>query len=170
MKRWRGPLLVALIVAALAHLAFVRAYPSLLMAATMQKLGAGGDKLHRWLAAPRVTPDARRIVRPAPEFAYSACVYDLSRGPLRIRVPASPDYWSLSFYAANSDNFLTLRDIDHRDGLELLLADGDAAPAGALRVPTPRGIALIRRLATDDAGWQTVERLRKEDVCTLVVS
>ncbi|WP_028081244.1 DUF1254 domain-containing protein [Solimonas soli] len=170
MKPWRAPLLVAVVVAVLAHIAFVHAYPTLLMRATLRQLGGGGERLHRWLAAPRVTPAARRIVRPAPEFAYSACVYDLSRGALRIRLPASPDYWSLSFYAGNSDNFLTLRDVDHRDGLELLLAAGEAAPAAALRAPDTRGVALIRRLATDDAGWQNVERLRKEDVCTLAAS
>lgn len=170
MKRWIGPLLVVLLVAVLTHGALVLAYPRVLMHATLNTLSANGEKLHRWLPAARVTPASRRIVRPAPEFAYSACVYDLSKGALRIRVPASPDYWSLSFYGANSDNFLTLRDVDHRDGLELRIAHGDSAPQDAQRAPTARGIALIRRLAVTAEDWQNVERLRKEDVCMLDAS
>ncbi|MGH8446031.1 MAG: DUF1254 domain-containing protein [Solimonas sp.] len=168
-RGWRGPLLLALLVAAGVHLAFVAAYPNLVMRVAMQKLSGGGERLHRWLPAPRVTPEARKIVRPAPEFAYSACVYDLHRGPLRIRVGASQAYWSLSLYAANTDNFLVMRDVDHRDGLDLVVvhgADGGTSgPPGAVQAPTARGIALIRRLASDDAAWAGVETLRKEDAC-----
>jgi uncharacterized membrane protein len=167
VARWRGPLLLALIVAALAHLALVVVYPRALMQLTMQAMSQHGERLHRWLHAPPVTPAARRIVRPGPEFAYSACVYDLSRGPLHIHVPASTHYWSLSLYAANTDNFRVERDVEHPQGLDLTLAYG-AAPSSAVQAPSARGIALLRRLATDDAAWTEVNALRKEDACTSV--
>lgn len=162
--------MTAIVVAAVVHLAAIVLYPRLVMQMTMQGMSHHGERLNRWLHAAPVTPDARRIVRPGPEFAYSACVYELRSEPLHIHVPASPGYWSLSLYAANSDNYLTVRDIDHRNGFDLLLSDAEVLPAGAVRAPGPRGVVLLRRLATDTAAWSAVTALRKEDVCSSVVS
>lgn len=167
MKRLVCPALLAVGVAVATHYAAVLAFPYLRMEAAMRGI-SGGERVNVWLHARRVTPDSRRVVRPAPEFAYSSCVYDLSQHPLRLHVAAWPRYWSLSLYAANTDNFLTLGDRDHPAGVDLVLTAGDA-PAAAVHSPSTRGIALIRRLVPDAEDWTAVAAVRKEDVCALVI-
>jgi hypothetical protein len=45
----------------------------------------GADGVNAWhVRAERVTAASRSIVRPSPDFAYSACVYDLTQGPVII--------------------------------------------------------------------------------------
>ncbi|WP_428312044.1 DUF1254 domain-containing protein [Hydrocarboniphaga sp.] len=164
MRRLLRVALLALAVAVATHYAAVVALPYLSMQLAMRAISFGGERVNSWLHARPVTPDSRRVVRPAPEFAYSSCVYDLSRQPLRIHVAAWPAYWSLSLYAANTDNFLTMGDRDHPEGVELVLVQGDQA-AGTVHSPSTRGIALIRRLVTDADGWSAVDAARKDDVC-----
>jgi uncharacterized membrane protein len=166
MKRVLYPALLAIGLALATHYAAILAFPYLRMEAAMRGISGGGERVNTWLHGRRVTPESRRVVRPAPEFAYSSCVYDVSQHPLRIHVAAWPRYWSLSLYAANTDNFLTLGDRDHADGVDLLLA-ADDTPA-AIRSPSKRGIALIRRLVPDADSWNAVAAVRKEDVCALV--
>ena len=141
---------VAVAIAVVTHLSLVHAVPRALMEAAMEKLGGG--RLNAWVVAERVTPESRQIVRPSPDFAYSACVYDLSRGPITIRVAPWEQYWSLSLYAANSDNFYVVDDREAQHGVTILLArrrprDADDREAVFVKSPSARGIALIRRLA-----------------------
>lgn len=91
----------ALGVATLSHIAIVSAFPSAIMDTAIERLSQG--RFNDWRVADRVTPLSRQIVRPSPDFAYSACPYDLSRGPISLRVAPWDGYWSLSLYADNSD-------------------------------------------------------------------
>ena len=161
---------VAVAIAVVTHLSLVHAVPRALMEAAMEKLGGG--RLNAWVVAERVTPESRQIVRPSPDFAYSACVYDLSRGPITIRVAPWEQYWSLSLYAANSDNFFVIDDREAHHGAEIaLVRKGTAHPEGASMVvesPSARGIALIRRLAPSPSTYEAAARVASEDVCASV--
>jgi len=164
--------LVALIIAAIVHVALIFATPYVLMNVAFERLGAGG--FNHWTMAPRVTPERRAIVRPAPDFAYSACVYDVSDGPVTIRVEPWSDYWSLSLYGANSDNFYVVGDRDVRAGGEItLVRHRRDAPQDAEQVvvsPSGRGIALIRRLAPTQFLYDSAARVGADDVCAALTT
>jgi uncharacterized membrane protein len=157
----------ALLAAIATHFAIIVAIPRVSMNVAFERLSAGG--MNSWRVGDRVTPLSRTIVRPSPDFAYSACAYDLSDGPLTIRVAPWPSYWSLSLYADNSDNYFVIDDREARAGVELtLVRRGARAPEDAPRVvqsPSGRGIALIRRLAPTVSDYDSARAIAREDVC-----
>jgi uncharacterized membrane protein len=157
----------AMIAAAVAHVALVQASPRVLMNKAIERIGAGGS--NAWRIADRVTPDSRQIVRPSPDFAYAACSYDLSEGPVTIHVEPWGAYWSLSLYADNSDNFFVVDDREVREGVTItLVQQGRATPEGAPRVvrsPSVRGIALIRRLAPTPDEYAAAAQVARGDIC-----
>lgn len=159
--------LAALVVAALTHLALIYAAPRVLMNVAFDRLSTGGA--NAWHLGDRVTPLSRAIVRPSPDFAYSACAYDLSDGPLTLRVAPWHAYWSISLYAANSDNYFVVDDREARNGVEIALVRRNRdAPEGAPRVvesPSTRGIALIRRLAPTAEEYSRASEVARSDVC-----
>lgn len=167
MSGWGKYALAALVIAAAAHLTIVSAVPSVLTGIAITRLSDNG--FNQWMRAPRVTEQSRTIVRPAPDFAYSACAYDFSKGPLMLRVAPWGDYWSLSLYAANSDNFFVIDDREARRGADIILVRaGRAAPETASRVvesPSARGVALIRRLAPTATAYAAAAAVAQTDVC-----
>lgn len=158
-------ILAALLIAAGAHFAFIYATPRVLMNVAIERLSEGGT--NAWRLAPRVTPQSRTIVRPSPDFAYSTCAYDLSRGPLLLRSAAWSQYWSLSLYAANSDNFFVIDDREARHGANIVLVRGNAPDTDlqVVRSPSTRGIALIRRLAPTADAHRRAQDAAQSDVC-----
>lgn len=170
MKR-HGPwlLLVFALSFALGHVACAWWIPRHIMGTTLSAMARGGERLNTFNAGRRVTPDSRRVVRPSPDLAYSACVYDLSDAPLHVRVPPWRHYWSVSLYAANSDNYATRNDRTDAAGTEfLLVGQDDPAPAVSMpvmRSPSATGVILIRRLMPDAAEWSALAPLREEDRC-----
>lgn len=158
----------ALVIAILAHFAYVNAVPRMLMSVAMSRI-AGGER-NAWRLAPRVTPDSRTIVRPSPDFAYSACSYDLSHGPVRIDVAPWDGYWSLSLYADNSDNFFVVDDREVEGGVHVMLsrsrpADNTDASVRVVQSPSVRGIALIRRLAPNADAYNAAAVAARGDAC-----
>jgi uncharacterized membrane protein len=112
-------------------------------------------------------------VRPSPDFAYSACPYDLGNGPVRIHVTPWGDYWSLSLYGANSDNYYVLDDREAQAGADILLIRSGSSPpdheaATILESPSQRGIALIRRLAPTPDTYEDAAQVAHGDVCSRV--
>jgi uncharacterized membrane protein len=168
--KWGKYLLGALIVAALAHFAAIIAVPRVLMNVATERIGADG--MNAWHVSERVTAASRSIVRPSPDFAYSACVYDLTQGPVIISATPWDNYWSLSLYGANSDNFFVIDDREAHHGAEITLVKrGTAHPEGASMVvesPSERGIALIRRLAPTPQAYEAAKTVAAEDVCMSV--
>lgn len=168
MSSWRQYVWGALIAAVASHLAFVHAVPRVMMNVALERLTAPNG-YNAWTVGERVTAASRTIVRPSPDFAYSACAYDLSDGPLTITATPWDSYWSLSLYAANSDNYFVIDDREARGGAEItLVRRGRAPPEGAAQVvesPTVRGVALIRRLAPDLELYNAAAALARADVC-----
>ena len=101
------------------------------------------------------------VVRDSPDMVNMFGVYDASRGPVRIRcqVPDWDTYWSISFFAWNTDNFYVLNDRAAKSkDLELIVT----APGARYRKqgneetiasPTARGVVLVRTVVKnrDDA-------------------
>ena len=164
---WGKYVLGALIAAALVHVAAIFAVPRVLMNVAMERIGAAG--VNSWHMNGRVTAASRQIVRPSPDFAYSACVFDLSHGPVVITATPWDDYWSLSLYGANSDNFFVIDDREARGGAEITLVRRGAAPpdtgATIVESPSTRGIALIRRLAPTASRYEAAKIVAADDIC-----
>jgi len=160
----------ALAIAVVTHLAAVYAAPRLLMNVAIERLSESG--VNSWRLAPRVTTQARQIIRPSPDFAYSVCVYDLADGPIVISAAPWEPYWSLSLYAANTDNFFVIDDREARYGAEItLVRAGRPHPEGASMVvesPSQRGVALIRRLAPSPQTYDGAAQAARADVCQSV--
>lgn len=157
----------ALLVAVVLHFGLIHVAPRIMMNAAIERIGAEGFNV--WRAAPRITPAARDIPRPSPDFAYFACAYDLKEGPLNIRVAPWAGYWSLSLYADNSDNYYVIDDRETDfDARVTLVRTGRRPPEDARNVvysPSRRGIALIRRLAPDVASHAAAAAVASGDVC-----
>ena len=171
MRRWLAPILAGLILAVVVHVAILVSIPRVLMSRAMQRIDQrAGD--NTWIDWPRVTSASREVIRPAPELAYSLCVYDLRRGPVHMFVAPIRDYWSLALFDARTDNFELWNDTGMPHGVDIWLTGGSSAqpPRGVTLVhsPSSRGIALIRRHVTDDASWQDIQAARSLDVCAPV--
>jgi len=166
MSGWGKYVIAALLAAVVTHFVIIFATPNLLMDVAFKRLGSS----NAWHLGERVTQSSRAIVRPSPDFAYSACPYDLGAGPVRIHVTPWSDYWSLSLYAANSDNFYVLDDRETQNGVDVLLIRSGSAPperetATIVQSPSQRGIALIRRLAPTPDAYASAAQVARADVC-----
>ena len=169
--KWGQYVLGALIIAAIVHFAAIIAVPRVLMNVAMQRFGEDGDNV--WHLAERITVASQKIVRSSPDFAYSACVYDLSNGPVVIAAAPWDEYWSLSLYGDNTDNFFVIDDREAHHGAEItLIKRGTPHPDSASTIvesPSTRGIALMRRLAPTASTYSAAAEVAREDVCAAVV-
>jgi uncharacterized membrane protein len=167
VARW---LLLTLAVAVIVHLGAVWAAPYLLMRVATERLQMGGEERINLMQQPnRVTENARAVVRPSPDLAYSICTFDLARGPLHLRAAPWDDYMSLSVFAANSDVVFVRNDRQSEGAIEITLAlEGQQVPNGreVVRSPSRTGIALVRRLAPDEARFQAATAAAAGDICT----
>jgi len=173
VKRYWGPLLLALALAVIAHVAVVKLEPYYFMRGAINRNIVKGG-INKWFEAPRVTSASRTVVHPSPELAYSACVFDLSNGPVHLRVQPMDEYWSLSLYAADAENFHAWNYRTSPQGVDIWLVGSQAverqAPPGVAVVSSPsnRGLAFIRRHVVDDASWGLIAQARKLDRCEAV--
>lgn len=168
MKRGLGPLLVLLVTVAAAHALTLHLAPAVIMDRAMAALEARGVALHAFTTPTRVTPQSQSIVRSSPDLYYALCRFDLDRpgASLTVRMAAWPDYQSLSFFDARTDNFAVLRGTGKTVAVRLL-PPGSAPVAGAIVSPTARGVILIRRLAPDAARFAAAAEAGKGDACSL---
>jgi uncharacterized membrane protein len=114
------------------------------------------------VALPAPTPEKAVMPLMDPAFASAVCRYDLSQGPLKLTVPVSPAYTSVSFYTRNDVAYYAINDrAAGRRVIELDLmtsAQHDQVPedeeitaADRLIVesPTPTGLIAIRAMAPE---------------------
>ena len=156
--------------AALGHVVTIMAAPQVIMAVAMHRLSQQGALVNRFRFMPRVDARARAVVRPSPDLAYAACVYDLARGPILVSAGPSADhgYASLSVFAADSDMIAVDDSFAHPAGQHFVLAlPGQAVPTGVpvVRAVSRRGVILDRRLAPDAAAFAAADAGRRGDTC-----
>lgn len=168
MRRWLGPLILLLASAAAAHAVALTFAPGVIMAAAMDALAGRGVALHAFTRPQRVTPQTQQVVRSSPDLYYALCRYELAEAGdvLTVTMGAWPDYQSLAFFDAQTDNFATLRGTG-RTVMVRLLPPGSAPAAGAIVSPSIKGVILIRRLAPDAARFDAAAEAGKADTCRL---
>lgn len=169
--RWLKWIAFVALFAAAIHVAFIAYLPDFIMWRAMSTMGARG--INTIVHVNRATAASRTIVKPSPDLLYSTCVYDVSRAPLKVTTAAPTNtYWSVAFYASNTDNFFVLNDVatGGNPATIILLGKGQTLPKppeGALVVspPTNRGVVLFRTLVNDDAREPELDRERRAANC-----
>ena len=163
---WTG---ATVLLAAAFHLLTVAVYPYYVM---IELKGSRKAAINSVFHAPRVTARSREVVRPSPDLLYSACGFDLSDRPLVVTAPVPRGtYWSVSMFAANTDNFFVINDRQLGAGEAKIVVvsrgDASAAPAGyrVVESPTTRGVVLFRMLITDEQDADLLIKVQKRASC-----
>lgn len=159
---WRAA--AVLLIAAIVHVLAIWALPRIIMRGVFRFFPteySAPDAPQRLYRPPMTDARQRGIVMPSPDILYATCVYDLSYFPLRVRAdPRLDSYWSIAFYAANTDNFLTVNDrIAAGKPVDILLVSASGkhpprtVPDGVRVViaSSDRGMVLTRMLVADYA-------------------
>jgi uncharacterized membrane protein len=168
MKRWLGPLTVLLACAVGAHALTLHFAPAVIMNRAMAALAERGVALHAFTTPQRVTPQTQTVVRSSPDLYYALCRYDLSdpAARLAVRMGDWPDYQSLAFFDARTDNFATLRGTGRQVTVRLL-PPKSGPEEGAIVSPSARGVILIRRLAPTAERFAAAAEAGKADACRI---
>lgn len=195
---WRAALLGFLLLVPVFNLLTVLALPSAINALVMHRIAARAVEvavepavtpeatvrkaaliaragINVALPAPRADASARTVVRPSPDLLYTACVFDLTRGPLHITASVQDSYVSVSGFAADTSNFFALNDAEIAADAEgekhinlLLTRDQTSAlPNGAMRIvaPSDRGLVLFRSLITSEAALTQLLAFQSQQRC-----
>ncbi len=124
--------------------------------------------------SPRVTPQTQTIVRPAPDLAYAVCLVDLTGGPVELSVPSWPEYGSLAVFENDTDNVyagsLDIRAEGSGPVRRIILARrGQPLPPASgtetVWIRSNQALALVRRLAPDQASYEAAAALAAESRC-----
>jgi len=175
-REWTQWIAATFAVAVLVHVFTIYEMPRRIMARTLKRMGP--PNVIRF--ARQADETSRGVVRPSPDILYSACPFDLSKGPLKItaHVPHST-YWSASGFDAATNNFFVRNDQQIAgDSIEIIalrpgmaLPPLDAAPDRVIVfAPTDRGLFLIRLLINDEKNLPALDALRHQASCETVTS
>lgn len=109
---------------------------------------------------PLASPDGQVLPFMAPDMYYAMCRFNLTDGPIALRIPDMGPLWSVSLYDELSQNYYVISGNDvKRDSLELLLNkprteidNFDPAASSTktrsesitVRVPGTEGLAVVR--------------------------
>lgn len=168
MTRWLFPLLAGLVLGGIVHILSIFALPQLAQNDAYARLSKLG-KTNEIVEVPTPTPFESLLPRLDPAFVFAACVFDLSRGPLEVSVPTTPDLTSVAFYTRQGRVFYSLNDrAAARRSIDLqlmtapqravLTANDDATAADRLIIesPTTQGIVFIRGFVRETGARENI--------------
>jgi uncharacterized membrane protein len=161
MIRWLLLLVGGLLLGGAVHLGTIMALPRTATKDAYARI-APMAPINTVVVLPAPTPDHELMPFMDPAFAAAVCRYDISKSPLKLTVPVSPAYTSISFYTRHDVAYYAINDraagrrvID----LDLMTAEQhndmpeeeDVTTADRLIVesPTTTGLIVIRALATE---------------------
>ena len=161
MIRWLLLLLGGVLLGGVVHLATVIILPRTATQDAYARLTSIAP-VNTVVALPLPSPEKAVMPFMDPAFASAVCRYDLSEGPLKLTVPVSPAYTSVSFYTRHDVAYYAIN--DRAAGrrvveLDLMTAaqheqvpdDEEITAADRLIVesPTPTGVIAIRAMAPE---------------------
>lgn len=168
MKNWQTWALSILVFSIVVHIALIYSIPTLLMNKVLENTKEA-DGANNFVHRPIATAKNKSIIRPNPDIAYSSCTIDVSQGPVKITIPASQPYSSLSILAADTSNLLTINDQQATDGKIVLVVAkaGQKTPSDAkkLILSSDTALALARYAIKDKGSWEDLDTLRKSAKC-----
>jgi len=170
------PVAVALVLAGIAHIVSILAMPSLAEHNAYARLSELVESNEMKLLA---DPTPINVVLPMqdPAFISAVCLYDLNDKPLKVRVPATADYTSVSFYTDEGLAFYALSDQAAGKVIELDLMNADqkaalpedeeitAADRLVIESPAQEGIVLVRAHVRERGMRELVRRQLEAATC-----
>jgi len=161
MIRWLLLLLAGLLLGGVVHFATVIVLPRTATQDAYARLSPV-TAVNTVTPLPEPTPEKAVMPLMDPAMATAVCRYDLSNGPLKLTVPVSLAYTSVSFYTRNDVAYYAINDrAAGRRVIELDLMtqaqheqmpeeeDVTAADRLIVESPTDTGLIAIRALATE---------------------
>jgi len=169
--------LLTLALAVVLHLAAIWYFPRMVSRFSARKLlkfaGRWNTLGYRGLATA-----GRRSLTTNPDVVTAFGVYDASRGPVRIAcaVPPWDNYWSISLFAWDTDNFFVVNDRTARSKkFDLVITSRKDQYQGSedeevVVSPSKKGIVLVRIVIQDRDDPAELARLEEVLRKTVVVS
>jgi uncharacterized membrane protein len=161
MIRWLLWLLAGALLGGIVHLVAVLVLPHTATQDAFSRLSTIAQ-VNTVTPVPQPTPQSEIIPFMDPAFASSVCRYDLSPGPMKLSVPVSPAYTSVSFYTRRGVAYYAINDrAAGRRLIELQLMtreqhadlpeeeDVTAADRLIVESPSKTGLIVIRALAPE---------------------
>ena len=161
MIRLLFTILAGVLLGGVVHLVSVLALPRIASQDAYSRLSAIA-KLNAVTALPLADPGNTLMPYMDPAFATAICRYDLSSGPLKLAVPVSQAYTSVSFYTRSDVAYYAINDRSAgRKVIELNLMteaqhadlpeDEDITAADRLIIdsPTSTGLIVLKALAAE---------------------
>jgi uncharacterized membrane protein len=150
-----------ILLGAIVHLVSVLALPRIASQDAYSRL-TPATKLNAVTVLPAAEPSYTLIPFLDPAFAVAICRYDLSGGPIKLTVPVSQAYTSVSFYTRNEVAYYAINDRSAgKKVIELdlmteaqhdeLPEDEEITAADRLIIdsPTPTGLIVMKALAPE---------------------
>ena len=170
MIRLLFTIIAGVLLGAVVHLVSVLALPRIATQDAYSRL-TPLTKLNTVTALPPAEPNNAPLPFMDPAFATAVCRYDLSGGPIKLTVPVSQAYTSVSFYTRNEVAYYAINDRSAgRKVIELdlmteaqhaeLPEDEEITAADRLIVesPTATGLILVRTLGPEPGLMPMAER------------
>lgn len=161
MIRWVFAIIGGVLLGGVVHLVSVLTLPRVATLDAYSRL-APMTKLNAVTALPPATPNKAPMPFMDPAFATAACRYDLSDGPIKLTVPVSQSYTSVSFYTRTDVAYYAINDRSAgRRVIELdlmteaqhaeLPEEEDVTSADRLIIdaPTTSGLIVMKALAAE---------------------
>jgi uncharacterized membrane protein len=161
MIRLLFTIIAGVLLGGVVHLVSVLALPRIATQDAYSRL-APTTKLNAVTALPLADPSNSLMPFMDPAFAVAICRYDLSSGPIKLAVPVSQAYTSVSFYTRNEVAYYAINDRSAgRKVIELdlmtetqhndLPEDEDVTAADRLIIdsPTATGLIVLKALAPE---------------------
>jgi uncharacterized membrane protein len=161
MIRWLFAILGGVLLGCVVHLVSVLALPRIASQDAYSRLDPI-TQLNAVTQLPDAAPNASPMPFMDPAFAVAVCKYDLGGGPIKLRVPVSQSYTSVSFYTRGEIAYYAINDRSAgRKVIELDLMTEDqhaavpedeeitAADRLIIDSPTETGLIVLKALAAE---------------------
>jgi uncharacterized membrane protein len=159
--RWLFAIIGGILLGVVIHLIAILGLPRIASQDAYSRL-APITKLNDVTSLPVIAPNNSPMPLMDPAFAMTVCRYDLSGGPIKLTVPVSQAYTSVSFYTRNEVAYYAINDRSAgRKVIELDLMteeqhadvpeeeDVTAADRLIIDSPTATGLIVMRALAAE---------------------
>ena len=162
--------LVLIFLGFIVHLAFIYYFPYLKMWMITKK--SESENVVN-VAFYKDVPNAnsRQVIRPSPDLMYSGCGYDITYEPLIIKTSIPQSYWSISFFADNSDNFSNINNENLGEkNITVYLFGPNSKPSkiedGYVIVsPSNKGLMLIRQFIGNGSNLDSLYEIQTSLEC-----
>lgn len=139
---------------------FILLFPAIRTRTILSAVTRGELGTHKWYHLPRLDGRERKVQRVSPDFLYSYCLFDLSKGKLVVSVGNWGHYQSLAVYDMDSVHHLSFPDPEGKPIAFTLKTAGQEGEGTT--IPIERGFVMRRRLFPEENDFPST------DVCELV--